>query len=192
MADQEPQPNLSFSVEDWMSAKPTPDGLYRAPGTAFVYGLRQTKSGIGAYWAEVKNDRTPDLGRVLSQHLLITTKGSAFVSAKAAELLAKHSALPVLGVGSICTHNDGQGTHPALILSVSNKNAQALFLTSRPGWNQHARCATAAETSMFMGRGTKRSYLAPVTRPLSEFFCHMGLLQYPDVRKYIAEFCFSF
>jgi hypothetical protein len=93
--------------------------------------------------------------------------------------------------GIFCWHADNQGQHAALIIRVTNGMAEALLVTSNPRWNPKSRLASKRELDIFLGHTNHRpgSSLAPVVRPLEQFF---KARSYPadtdDVNAYLSEF----
>jgi len=100
--------------------------------------------------------------------------------------------LSMIKVGSICTHNDGVGHHMAAIVDVVGNMAYALFLTSLKNWNYYARKATPIEATVMGQRGSRESFLAPVVRPITEFYRHVGILPEDQTEVFKREFAKAF
>jgi len=100
--------------------------------------------------------------------------------------------LSMIKAGSICTHNDGQRHHMAAIVDVVGNMAYALFLTSLKNWNYYARKATSIESAVLGQRGPRESFLAPVVRPITEFYRHVGILPEDQTEVFKREFAKAF
>ncbi len=76
--------------------------------------------------------------------------------------------------GNVAHFSDGQKTHFAIVLNVSEdkKDAWSLFLTSNPIWNRRSRRASPDELALCGFNATKETFLAPVIRPVSDAHSH--------------------
>jgi len=208
----------AFSLQDYISGKALPE-IQRLPLVATIqwtYGVRRgaKRKRLTAFWTRSVLD--PHETTLISETILAPENDSTVPRQKAEELLARYLATPetfeapraiapqasravapqapksMFRAGSICTHNDGEGHHMALIVSVVGDMAHALFLTSSSRWNRYARLAQDSEATTLGQRGQKRSFLAPVVRPLSEFYRCTAVLEYPNMEAYRAEFAKAF
>ncbi len=92
--------------------------------------------------------------------------------------------------GAVAHFSDGQKTHWAIVLNLSDdtKEAWSLFLTSNPLWNRRSRKASSDELAMCGFNATKETFLAPVIRPVSDAKSH-GIYFPPDrVEEFKKEF----
>ncbi|MCK9567616.1 hypothetical protein M0R72_01540 [Candidatus Pacearchaeota archaeon] len=81
--------------------------------------------------------------------------------------------LPQLGdvsVGSVATHDDGEGHHQAIILDLPNAtSAWAIFFSSKQ-YGRVTRVATKDEIALAGFVSSKTTYLNLVMRPVIDFF----------------------
>jgi hypothetical protein len=94
--------------------------------------------------------------------------------------------------GTILVHNDPQGTHHAVILDIQGEDAHALFLTSKARWRDtKPRLATDSECHLFGLVPKETTYIAPVVRPLREFYAVKGQLPPECLHELQEEFAHS-
>ena len=84
-----------------------------------------------------------------------------------------------ISVGSVATHDDGDGHHQAIILDITNSSAWALFFSSKP-YGRVTRLATKEEISLAGFVYSKPTYLNLVMRHVIDFFS-MGI-SFPEHR----------
>jgi len=75
-----------------------------------------------------------------------------------------------VSVGSVATHDDGDGNHQAIILDLPNStSAWAVFFSSKP-YGRVSRLATKDEIALAGFVSSKSTYLNLVMRPVIDFF----------------------
>jgi hypothetical protein len=171
----------------------------------WVYGVRETsKRGLQPFSMRLRPNS--EVGDVIEQHEIFAPDNSMVASELAEGIYLQYvrgqreppvknpETILLPQVGSFCWHNDSQGHHAALILSIGQDNACALFLTSKGRWNPHSRPATEDEATLWLGRPFhKQGYLAPVRRLHREFFMpRPTLMKLNDVVAYLQEFAAGF
>lgn len=88
--------------------------------------------------------------------------------------------------GTMATHSDSEGQHYAMILSIEDDQATALFLTSSV-WGG-CRPASVSECYLFGVSKPKKSYLVKVVRPLRDFCIPSTVVETEVLSRYLKEF----
>jgi hypothetical protein len=90
--------------------------------------------------------------------------------------------------GIVAAFSDAEGTHVAIVLNARPGMSHVLMLTSRPGWNAHARLASEEEL-MFCGRPLRKTtYLAPTDFPTTQMTPLDGVFPAHRLTALQAEF----
>ena len=185
-----------FTAQDWMKGKQPPQQKpqQKPQSRMYTYGVRRIKKtgelqafwGKGAYGA----------GNAVATHEMWSTSSEA-VRLKAEELLAAWKAHPPentpvqLQPGVFCVHADSGGHHNCLIIGRSDYPEpvfHVLMLTTNSRWNIWCREATEVEIAQLVPRSRLQSWLAPVTRPASEFFAATRITDPSTLLRYRDEF----
>lgn len=163
----------------------------------FTYGVRRTKAGeLQCFWGKGEYSGN----NALAQHTR-WLKHSDEAKKKAEELLSAwrgrpkggntNSAALALQPGVFCVHSDGEGHHNCLIIGRSEKPEpvfHVLMLTRNPRWNRFCRPASEVEIAQLVPSSRVHSWLAPVSRPISEFFLATRMTDPKTLRDYWQEF----
>lgn len=113
----------------------------------------------------------------------------SLINDKAKDIYAKTLQLysnTQINVGNVVMHSDGSRNHIGVVIDIQNNNALVVFCTSNNMWNKRARKATKEELNLFLLK--RKTYLAPVIRPISEL--HNMKYSFPTFRieQLIKEF----
>lgn len=184
-----------FSAQDWMKGKELPQ-QQKPLSRLYTYGVRRVKKtgelqvflGKGKY----------DGNNALEQHEM-WSESIEEVRLRAQELLEAWKTQPssrvpaalVIQPGVFCVHADGDGHHNCLVIGRSEDPEpvfHALMLTTNPRWNLWSREATEVEVAQLVPRSRLMSWLAPVTRPVSEFFLATRRTDPSTLLRYQTEF----
>lgn len=195
MSGNERAEETSFTLQDWMKGGSPPVTVTE---TMYTYGVRRAKKtgGLQCFWGK---------GEYSGNNALVTqkawVKSSEEARKKAEELLAAWKVQPksneqgppalALQPGVFCVHSDGDGHHNCLIIGrteVPEPLFHVLMLTTNPRWNSFCRRATEVEIAQLIPRSRLQSWLAPVTRPVSEFFLASRMTDPRTLKEYWHEF----
>lgn len=163
----------------------------------YTYGVRRSKKTgeLQAFWGKGEYGGT----KALALHQMLADSTDA-ARIKAEELLAAwkdpqdpdsdNQSLP-LRPGVFCVHSDSDGHHNCLIIGHTNDPEplfHVLMLTTNPRWNRHCRPATEVEIAQLIPQSRLQSWLAPVSRPVSEFFLASRMTDPSTLVRYWEEF----
>ena len=206
-----------FTLKDYISGKAIPKSKPVATMIVWTCGvLRRKRGGFQTFCT--RTDVSPNEFIFASTTVLAFNNDSTLPRQKAEEILKYLDEFPppfslvdekevplvsdiitppvvplsMIKAGSICTHNDGQRHHMTAIVDVVGNMAYALFLTSLKNWNYYARKATSIESAVLGQRGPRESFLAPVVRPITEFYRHVGILPEDQTEVFKREFAKAF
>jgi hypothetical protein len=200
-----------YTLQDYLNGKELPVEVKPIPMVTWTCGVLRGRGGtFRAFWT-----RTSLLNEFVVASTIVVTRqnNSKAVRQTAEDMLQSYLADPppfslvddadpvlvpvveglllstpvTLGAGSICTHNDGTSHHMAVVVDVVGEMAHALFLTTNPRWNYYARLATPAEATLLGQRSERPSYLAPVVRPVREFYRSTGETPVEDYQREFAR-----
>lgn len=99
--------------------------------------------------------------------------------------------VPDLEPGSVVAHTDGYGVHLCIILKTDGQLASMVMCTSSPYWNELSRKLTTEEAAMMGFIMKKTTYLAPVTREISDLSPLGRYFPEHRVKDLIKEFHFD-
>lgn len=143
----------------------------------YCYGVANTHRGPICFISKNKKHGYRDI--IIEESAVITAEEA---HNRAWELLNKHLGTPTrtLMPGSVADHTDDVCAHRAIVIDIDNQLALALFISSNPHWNPHARLASKEELAIAGYHAKQASYLIPVIRSIKDFI-FFGL-SFPDYR----------
>ena len=157
----------------------------------------------GRYWCGVHRTRKGDLAGFITRNEdavpprsieTLCVPGIEEAKARVATLLKEmgvSSSGPRVRPGVLIALSDPEGVHFGAVINIRGEEADLVVLTSRPRWNPQARPATQGDLLAFNKMGTRTTFLAPVTRRLTNVYARGGELGTLRLEELRLEFDWS-